>query len=930
MAIREIYTLEADLSDFVSELSKAEGSTSEFDSALNDAKGGVKGFQSTVNGVSFNKITKELVDVKRNIDLVGGKVDLKDLKAGFDEIAQDSKKLSSFINNLKGSLVGLEEIDPQAFKELSQFISAAEGSLKELQQTGQKKLPLKTELKNIKQALQEMELAGEDGTDSFRKLQLQAGVLEDQIQATQQRIRVLASDTRNIDFGVEAVQTITAGFEVGAGAAALFGVAEEDLQEVQTKLIALLALANGLQQIKNALQKESTLLVVGNELAIEAQTAAQAAYNFVVGSSVGALKAFKLALVATGIGAVIVAIGYLVANWEELSEAIGGTTKSQSIYNDITKETAKDIASVIVEVDAVNEAFKQASKGAISKEQALKTYNETLGKTLGEANNLEDAEKRYKEGSQAYINATMKRITVEAYRSKLIENIQKQIEFGIEQESASNKVVNALYATFLNRNKAVDDYNDILKEQTALKAGLEDATIGSQKAEQELADIQKKLGVNDVKESKKNETQKTVDKQKGIDDRYKKELDAIERNKSLRDNELLNEKLELTKANKFKEDEQYNYQLDALEQERIYLEKVSELNTKFKKDNVATLKLILDNQISLAELNNARREAQQKIDSSLTPLKLKLFGEDNTLLFPEVDTSNLSKLQQDYVAFLQDNELARDEKLKSNIEASIQAETTILNAFKDAYAQRNALLDGDIVNQQNRLDQALAIAEKGNSAYVEQEQRRLTELQAEREENARKQLQIDTALRASAIITALAGALAESKGNTVTTAQRIATIVAALAQGAALISSVSGPKLAKGTDRFDMRGGTERLYNGGVSKGVDKYPAWLNEGERVVPTHINNRLKGISNMDLPRLINNGIKYQSLNYDGIGQAVKIHSDKQDIKFDTKRLEQKVDVMTNILSSLDINFNVDKKGFSASLESYMNLKNKMKNV
>jgi hypothetical protein len=51
-------------------------------------------------------------------------------------------------------------------------------------------------------------------------------------------------------------------------------------------------------------------------------TARTAAYNVVVGASTGALKLFRIALVSTGIGAAVVAIGLLVANWGKLTKAV--------------------------------------------------------------------------------------------------------------------------------------------------------------------------------------------------------------------------------------------------------------------------------------------------------------------------------------------------------------------------------------------------------------------------------------------------------------------------------------------------------------------------------------------------------------------------------------------------------------------------------
>jgi len=173
----------------------------------------------------------------------------------------------------------------------------------------------KTRLRELQKTLADMALAGQDGTKAFREMEREAGKLKDQIGDTQQRIKQLASDTRTIDTFVGAVQGITAGFQIAQGAAALFGAEEEELQKSLVKVQAAMALANGVQQVANLLNKDSILITQG-------QAAAQALYAVAVGTSTGAMKAFRIALLATGIGAAVAAVGLLVAKWDDLTAAV--------------------------------------------------------------------------------------------------------------------------------------------------------------------------------------------------------------------------------------------------------------------------------------------------------------------------------------------------------------------------------------------------------------------------------------------------------------------------------------------------------------------------------------------------------------------------------------------------------------------------------
>jgi len=181
--------------------------------------------------------------------------------------------------------------------------------------TAQGTTSAKQRLRELQKTLTEMALAGESGTKAFKQMEAEAGKLKDQIGDTSQRIKNLASDTRNIDTFVSAVQGITAGFQIAQGAAALFGSENEDLQKALLKVQGAMALANGVQQVANLLNKDSILITQG-------QAAAQALYATAVGASTGAMKAFRIALLATGIGAAIVAVGLLVENWDKLTAAV--------------------------------------------------------------------------------------------------------------------------------------------------------------------------------------------------------------------------------------------------------------------------------------------------------------------------------------------------------------------------------------------------------------------------------------------------------------------------------------------------------------------------------------------------------------------------------------------------------------------------------
>jgi hypothetical protein len=205
---------------------------------------------------------------------------------------------------------------------------------KAFDQVNKKATPLTRVLRGIKNELNLLEESGQGGTAAFRKLTLEAARLEDQIGDTRARVSNLASDTFKFDAAVQATQGLAAGFEIAQGAAALFGSENEDLQKVIAQTTAAMAIANGLQQI-------SALLLEESKLKTFALTAAQAAYNGVISLTTGALKGLRLALAATGVGAIIVALGAVVAYWDEIKASITGVNEEQEKLNATSQANLK-------------------------------------------------------------------------------------------------------------------------------------------------------------------------------------------------------------------------------------------------------------------------------------------------------------------------------------------------------------------------------------------------------------------------------------------------------------------------------------------------------------------------------------------------------------------------------------------------------------
>jgi hypothetical protein len=224
-----------------------------------------------------------------------------------------------------------------------------------IEQVTKKAEPLTRTLRGLKNEILALEEAGDVTSDRFRNLVAESARLEDQIGDTRARISNLASDTLKFDAGLQAVQGLAAGFEVVQGTAALFGAENEDLQKSLLKVQGAMAVANGLQQISNLLLEESKLKTV-------ALTIAQRVYAGAVALTSGALKGLKVALAATGVGALLVALGAVVAYWDDIKGLITGVSAEQEKLNETTKNNLQRLDDELKLLELQENALKLQGK----------------------------------------------------------------------------------------------------------------------------------------------------------------------------------------------------------------------------------------------------------------------------------------------------------------------------------------------------------------------------------------------------------------------------------------------------------------------------------------------------------------------------------------------------------------------------------------
>lgn len=344
---------------------------------------------------------------------------------------------------------------------------------------------LKTELRELISEMAKMKSEGKDNTEQYAKMRKRAGELQDTIGDARAEVALYASDTRKLDMAIGIFEGIGAAAQVAEGASALLGDENEDLTKSIQKMVAIQSVLNGIQEIQNALQQESAAMMGLNALKTKAAAAWQAIYTTTVGTSTGALKVFRIALLGTGIGAILVGLGLLIMNWDKLtssvkagSKALDGSRIASDDLRESHNEHIEKLRDLEIELKVVT--------GALSEFEAeLMRLNNTYDKEILDVEN--ETEKQVAKatgfgsmlinylkgaGNAMLANAALskelieiaaqdaeKRTKIEERRGKEIEviNAKHQKELEKQAADAEKKRLDELKKAAEAREKAIQD-----------------------------------------------------------------------------------------------------------------------------------------------------------------------------------------------------------------------------------------------------------------------------------------------------------------------------------------------------------------------------------------------------------------------------------------------------------------------------------------
>ena len=429
----------------------------------------------------------------------------------------------------------------------------------------------KPDFKSMKSEIKELTVAAQQAVMQFGEFSPEAVKAEHALAGARDRMedfndRVAAVNPDGFARINTVIQGVARGFQAAQGAMALFGNDSEALEKTMVKLQAAMALAEGLEGLGQIQQQF------------------RAIFTEVVSGAKKAFAAIRAGIGSTGIGLIVLALGAIVAYWDDIKEAVSGVSDEQK---DLLKNTEKTVL-------ANEKSYDNISKSENILKQQGKTEKEILQLKI------------------ASLKVSIKDLSAKLQAQESIQ--QSQIDTAKRNKDILQGMIRFIFAPLSILLKAVDAVGTALGQDFGLEEGFsggiakmvfdpKEVQDQSNAAIQTSKDALLKMQ-NDVagfEESIKGIDKKAVEDKKKIgDDAAQKELDRLaklEEDKKKMTNDTLSAEASAREAARQKE-----LALITDEGERIDKELTNKL-AALQEAKAAELKAVGDNAAAIAAID---------------------------------------------------------------------------------------------------------------------------------------------------------------------------------------------------------------------------------------------------------------------------------------------------------------------------------------
>ena len=552
----------------------------------------------------------------------------------------------------------------------------------------------------LREATEELQLArqrfGEFSDEAVEASKKVAGI-RDSINAANESAQLFDPGAR-FQALTTAASTAAGGIAAAQGALALFGGESEEVEKALLRVQGALALSQGLSQLKD-------LGKVGEQLKITFR-----------GVTAG-MSNFRKALIATGVGALVTALGLLIANFDTVKKVLFNLFPSLSKFTDFIGGMITAVTDFVGITNKAERELEQLSKANARANEDIEARIKLLTAQGGKETEIYNLRKQQTEDELNFLRQSLKTkgelTDEELKRFRELKNTQivEEAAFRKQQEEAEKKAAEKSAADFkanAEKRKEAQKILDDARNSSLDKQQQEEIAIENAYAEKSLK--LKEAGVKDdgsLEEARQRDLQ-------AIRDKYAKEQEAQE--KDFQDTlNALRTKTRLDGIKDENEKAREQILLDFEQQKQDVLD-----NEKLKAEQKTALLLELGQQEQMA-----LDTLQQGIDEKNA--EKQLMELDRQMKEGELSFQIQRDLVDQKEALLREqfaNGLIEEAKYNESVKANSEARKAIDKAeydFKISQAQAASQLLGNlsaIAGRQTAAGKALGISQALINTYV--------------------------------------------------------------------------------------------------------------------------------------------------------------------------------------------------------------------
>lgn len=272
-------------------------------------------------------------------------------------------------------------------------------------------------LRQLQGAMAKMRLEGRQNSQEYQTMAQRAALLQDTLGDLRTQTKILSHDNAGLQGLISGASGVAGAFTMATGIMGAFASENENLVKIQTRVQSVLAITMGLQQVMNALNKDSAFRLVTVVKMKNLLTAA----NTRLAASLGISTAAASALMATltlGLSAVITGLIVLWDRYSDSQEAAAAKAKERV---EIEKEGRAQMIKTRFEIDSTLKSLKEFNGTKEQEKAKVEELNRKYGESFGYYNTIAEWYDVLLQKGEAYIQMLFLQAKVQALINKATE-----------------------------------------------------------------------------------------------------------------------------------------------------------------------------------------------------------------------------------------------------------------------------------------------------------------------------------------------------------------------------------------------------------------------------------------------------------------------------------------------------------------------------